>query len=65
MGNGSSTPEREDENGIDFNDTTTDVIIPPDPVVGSFDPNISENIEGATAISVTEVKSVSCFLKTL
>jgi len=59
MGGGSSTPKREDENGIDFNEGSTDAVPPPDPVVGSFDPNISENVEGFTAMSVNDVKSVS------
>ena len=59
MGGGSSTPAREEDNDIDFNETPIDVPIPPDPVVGSIDRNISENVEGATAISVEDVKSVS------
>ena len=59
MGNSSSTnSDKEEEYDIDFNETSSDVIPPPDPVVGSHDPNITENVEGATAISITEVKSV-------
>ena len=59
MGNNNSELPKEEEDDIDFNETAITTPIPPDPNTGSFDSNITENVEGAVAISISNVKSVS------
>ena len=59
MGSNNSAFPKEEDNNIDFNETATNVPIPPDPNTETIDPNIIENLEGAKAIRISNVKSVS------
>ena len=61
MGEASSRPVEEEDDDINFNETSEVVPVPPDPMGTSSDEGIEENIEGATAISITNVKSVKMF----
>ena len=59
MGSNNSAFLKEEDNDIDFNETTLDVPIPSDPKAGTIYSKITKNLDEAEAISISNVKSVS------